>query len=98
MIGLDGTRLVQLLQRLFLPSQAIKNASAVVVSIHAFFGIQTRRQSKTAERLLVFPLETIQSGCYPMNGCVVWRFLEQHFDLSPCLLFLATGQVAEDHV
>src|SRR5256885_2852796 len=98
MIRLDGTRLVQLIQRLFLTSQAIENASAVVVSIYTFFGIQTGRQSKTAKRLLVFPLETIQSGCYPMNRGVVWRFLEQHFDFSARLLFLATRQVAEDHV
>src|SRR6267378_2788230 len=98
MIRLDGTRLVQLIQRFFLTSKAIKNASAVVVSIHAFFGVQTGRQSKTAKRLLVFPLETIQSGRYPMNGGVVWGLLKQHFDLSARLLFLATREVAEDHV
>src|SRR6266850_6198858 len=98
MIRLDGTRLVQLIQGLFLTPQTIKNASAVVVSIHPFFGIQTSRQGKTAKRLLVFPLETIQSGCHPMNGGVVGSFLKKHFDLSARLLFFATRQVAEDHV
>src|ERR1700674_4313739 len=98
MVRLDSTRLVQFIQRLFLTSQAIENACAVVVSIDTFLRVQTGRQSKAAERLLMLSLEPIQGGCHSMNGGIVWRFLEQHVDLSAGLLLLAARQIAEDHV
>src|SRR6185436_4699251 len=98
MIGLDSAGLVQLTQRFVLPSQTIKNAGAVVVGVYALFRVQTCRQSKTTKRLLVFSLEPIQSGGYPVNGSVVWRFSQQHFNLGARFQFLTARQVNEDHV
>src|SRR5439155_8293118 len=96
-IRLDGSRAIQFALRVFKLTFVEKNQGAIVADDDERCRIEMNQTVITAQRPIVFAIQTMQSGLYKMDHSFVWRLASHARDLVAGPLLLPPPKQDEHH-